>query len=102
MLETVSAFSILMLAALVILPLMAEVRSSQHDLSIERKIAYSLHEEFFTHVESTNSYPFSKSIFLPVPVHMLFKENEHWIKGCATWENHRGKTKEYCLYAPSE
>ncbi|WP_281975654.1 type II secretion system protein [Halobacillus litoralis] len=102
MIETISAFSILLVITIFLLPILTFVQSSQKDLSLEREVHLLLHDEFYNYIQTSDEFPYFKSDTTILPVRMSFQIEKGWIEGCAEWKNHHKRSKEFCLYAPYE
>lgn len=99
MLETITAFSLLLIAILSILPLFMDIRLSLKYLQIEQEAITHLHDKFHEHInaESLHTFPHTQDIGTKVTFSIVY-ENQ-WTKGCAEWKDHKNRLKEFCLYA---
>ncbi|MGR9049381.1 hypothetical protein ACQ4XT_12220 [Halobacillus faecis] len=101
-LETLSAFTLLMAIALFTVPLLTEIRSAQKDLLIEREAITLLHDEFFEHRMRSGPLPYTSQRSLPTEITLTIQSEEEWVVGCVLWKNQRNENKEFCLYEKRE
>lgn len=97
--EVICAFSLIMIIATAILPLLTQVRMEQHDLSIKRHAILALNNHLtvlshdlsiqFPYEIQEDNYSFS------------FEVQTQYIEGCVNWEDSHNEKNKFCLYASS-
>ncbi|MBX0358704.1 type II secretion system protein [Halobacillus sp. Nhm2S1] len=102
MLETLSAFILLMVITLFTLPLLTELRVAQKDLQIERQATKLIQNEFFEHRTRNGPLPYTSKHQLKHEITLVITQEEEWIRGCASWKNQRKENKEFCLHDKRE
>lgn len=99
MIETITAFSLLLMAILSILPLFMDIRLSLKHLQIEQEATTRLHDEFHNHINGEGLYTFPHTIDIGTKVTFSIVHENQWTKACAEWKDHKNRLKEFCLYA---
>lgn len=99
MIETITAFSLLLMAIMSVLPLYMDIRLSLKYLHMEQKVITRLHDEFhdYIHSETLHSFPHTYDIGTTVTFSIVYEDQ--WTKGCAKWKDQKNSYKEFCLYA---
>ncbi|GGF08080.1 hypothetical protein GCM10010954_03170 [Halobacillus andaensis] len=95
--EVISAFSVLMIAASLITPLLMEMRTAQHSLSIKRNALVTLQNKL--HEYSTSSFEEAVNESID-QVHYTFNVHPNYREGCAEWKTKQNEEEKECLYAP--
>jgi hypothetical protein len=99
MLETITAFSLLLVAILSILPLFMDIRLSLKYLQMEQEATTLLHDEFHDHINNGTLHTFPHTYDIGIKVTLSIVYEDQWMKGCAEWKDHKNNHKEFCLYA---
>lgn len=99
MIETITAFSLLLIAIWSVLPLFMDIRLSLKYLQMEQKVITRLHDEFYDHINDQTLHTFPHTYNPGTKVKFSIVYEDHWTKGCAEWKDHKDAPKEFCLYA---
>lgn len=102
MIETLTAFSLLLMIIMSTLPVLSELRVAQKHLYIERQIITHLHDEIYEISQSERTFPFKETHHIGTNVELTFVKETGNLKGCANWKNHRNEAKEFCLYGAND
>ncbi|MBN9653669.1 type II secretion system protein [Halobacillus sp. GSS1] len=102
MVETLSAFTLLMIIALFTLPLLTEIKTAKKDLQVERDAVTLLHNEFFEHRMKHGPIPYKSKHVLTYEMTIVIQTKGEWIAGCVLWKNQRNENKEFCLHDKRE
>ncbi|MFG6148532.1 type II secretion system protein [Halobacillus sp. B23F22_1] len=95
--EVISAFSVLMIAALLITPLLMEMRTAQHSLSVKRIALVTLQNKLHDYSTHSSIEDVNESID---EVYYTFNVYPDYREGCAEWKNMQNEEEKECLYAP--
>lgn len=96
-LETVTAFSVLLVLLLTLFPALISLENGRTSLFIERKAVSLLYHEYHLHLIENRPYPYTKVYQNQIPVTLIFTE-EGGGRGCAYWKNPNERENEFCLY----
>ncbi|MBN8236617.1 prepilin-type N-terminal cleavage/methylation domain-containing protein [Halobacillus kuroshimensis] len=97
LLETVTAFSVLLVLLLTLFPALISLENGRAALSWEREAVSLLYDEYHLHLKENRPYPYTKVYQIHNPVTLIFTE-EGGGKGCAYWKDTKNRENEFCLY----
>lgn len=96
------AMSIVFMLVATVIPIDTLLKQERKKLHDRRIIAMELHDILQHIIWTEAKEPFSDNIqtvkINHITVHIQFKIENEWVRGCATWENAREKQEELCLY----
>ncbi|WP_431798852.1 type II secretion system protein [Halobacillus andaensis] len=97
LIEVICSFSVLMVASLLIVPLLTDIRSDQKALSEKRNAVSTLQNKLHEYTDSPIAARIENNID---GIKFTFEVQQDYIEGCASWEDRNNKTERLCLYAP--
>ncbi|MGV2622086.1 UNVERIFIED_CONTAM: type II secretion system protein [Halobacillus marinus] len=100
LLETIAAFSTVMVICLTVLPALTQLRSDQKELAMEREMAVRLYDELQLHTDE-KPLSFHYTGTQPTAYEIQLWKSDSILTGCITWQRKDKETKEFCLHAPS-
>lgn len=101
--EVLAAFSIVMMLAFTILPIISLLIQEETILSDRRIISNRLHDELQSVIWTADPYPSSISRTIRSRhVEFTFMKEKQFIKGCGYWINIKEREEKVCLYGVKE
>ncbi|RDW19192.1 hypothetical protein CWR48_09080 [Oceanobacillus arenosus] len=100
LIEVIVASAILMSVITTIVPIISTLNKEQQRLSDRRIIVHTLHDEmqpFLWSATSETSSKFTKNVN-DQQVAFQFANEDHYLKGCAIWQNVKYAEETICLY----
>lgn len=104
LIEVLTAFSIVMMLIMTILPIVSRLQQEEMILSDRRHISNMLHDELQSVIwEDLDHLPSPvKKTIRSHDVTFKFNRKDSYIKGCSTWKNVKERKEEVCLYGMDE
>lgn len=97
--EVIVASSMLVMIMMTILPISSLIEREKAVLSERRILSSKLHDELQPFLWNDQPLPARySSKFNLIDVYFRFTFDGDYVKGCASWENARGKSETICLY----
>ncbi|MCP3025696.1 type II secretion system protein [Halobacillus sp. A5] len=97
LIEVICAFSVLMIAAVFLSPLLIEMRLEQKALSEKRNTILTLQNKLHEYTSDPSSAGGNQT---ENSIEFIFTPHSNYIEGCALWERVDEEKEKECLYAP--